>query len=243
MHAPDPHARGIEQRSDATAQLRQDGAVRGALARLASAPATIRPVTVGTRDTRSFGELTRAVLGSAMTMDEVFALLAGEPSVDAPFDPEADASGRTGELWVGSVGYERFRLNTDFAAHLKEAGVERLIDVRQLPISRRRGYAKTALGDALGEAGIEYVHMRALGNPKPTRELYKSGRTAEGRAGYEQYLLGEQRPALGELVGLLQEKRSALMCVEHDPATCHRTVIIEALRDELGVDVCVAELG
>jgi hypothetical protein len=69
-------------------------------------------MTVGTRDTRSVGELKRAVLGSTMTMDEVFALLADEPSVEAPLDPDDDASARTEELWVGSVGYDRYRLNT-----------------------------------------------------------------------------------------------------------------------------------
>jgi uncharacterized protein (DUF488 family) len=91
--------------------------------------------------------------------------------------------------------------------------------------------------------GIEYVHMRALGNPKPTRDLYKSGRIAEGRAGYGRYLLGEQRAALSELAVLLQEKRCALMCVEHDPTTCHRTVIMDAVRDELGLALNVAQLG
>jgi len=178
-----------------------------------------------------------------MTMDEVFAVLADEATAPDVADPAEDAEGRGGPIWVGSVGYERYRLNTDFAARLRAAGVERLVDVRQLPISRRRGYAKTALGDALKLAGIEYVHVRALGNPKPTRDLYKSGRVAEGRAGYERYLLDEQRPVLDELVILLGEKRSALMCVEHDPATCHRTVILEQLRDELGLTLDVADIA
>ncbi len=37
-------------------------------------------------------------------------------------------------------------------------------------MSRRKGYGKTALNEALGTAGIEYVHMRALGNPKSFRD-------------------------------------------------------------------------
>jgi uncharacterized protein (DUF488 family) len=179
-----------------------------------------------------------------MTVDEAFfASLANEPAVEVPLSCGEDGPNHEAGLWVGSVGYEHYRLNTDFAAHLMEFGVERLIDVRQLPISRRRGYAKSALREALVAVGIEYVHVRALGNPKPTRDLYKSGRTAEGRAGYEQYLLGEQRAALSELALLLQEKRCALMCVEHDPTMCHRTVIIDALRDELGLALEVVGLG
>ena len=85
--------------------------------------------------------------------------------------------------------------------------------------------------------------MRSLGNPKPTRDLYKSGHTAEGRAGYEHYLLGEQRGALDVLAEQLRDKRCALMCVEHEAAVCHRDVIFSALRVELGLKIDVAEVG
>jgi uncharacterized protein (DUF488 family) len=192
------------------------------------------------------GELTHMVLGRAMSADEALVALLDEHA-DPVFDdyaPAFDTNAVLAEaLWVGSVGYERFRLNTDLAERLRESGVERVIDVRQLPISRRRGYAKSALGQAFADVGIEYVHIRALGNPKPTRDLYKSGRVEEGRAGYGKYLLGEQRDALTGLVALLRGKRSALMCVEHDPATCHRTVILEALSDELGLELDVAAIA
>jgi uncharacterized protein (DUF488 family) len=85
--------------------------------------------------------------------------------------------------------------------------------------------------------------MRSLGNPKPFRDLYKSGRAAEGRELYEHHLLNERRAALDDLVVLIREKRCALMCVEHDPATCHRTVIVDALRNELALDLDVAEIS
>lgn len=194
----------------------------------------------------SIGELTHMVLGRSMSADEAWVALLEEGAESAFADdaPAFDSAEVLAEpLWVGSVGYERFRLNTDLAERLRGSGVERVIDVRQLPISRRRGYAKSALGQAFADAGIEYVHIRALGNPKPTRDLYKSGRVEEGRAGYGEYLLGEQRDALTGLVALLREKRSALLCVEHDPATCHRTVILEALNDELGLELDVAAIA
>jgi hypothetical protein len=195
------------------------------------------------RDSRTFADLTRAVLGRALSVDQVFVLLDAQPRSAAGSDISAEQPPASEQLWVGSIGYERYRLNTDFAARLRRARIERLIDVRQLPISRRRGYAKSALGDALAADGIEYVHMRSLGNPKPTRDLYKSGRTAEGRAGYEEYLLNEQRDALDLLAEQLAAKRCALMCVEHDTAVCHRDVIFSALRDELGLALEVDEIG
>lgn len=171
------------------------------------------PDGVATKDVRSFVGLTRAHLGESQT------------------------------TWIGSVGYERFKVNTDFSRMLAEAGVERLLDVRDLPISRRRGFAKTKLGEALAGEGIEYVHVKALGNPKPIRDLYKAGHPVEGRRLYESLLLAERREALDDLAVLLGSKRTALMCVEHDPATCHRTVIVEALQTELGLDLDVVQLG
>jgi uncharacterized protein (DUF488 family) len=145
-------------------------------------------------------------------------------------------------VWVASVGYERHRDPGQFAETLRSAGVERLIDVRELPISRRRGYGKTALAETMAGAGIEYVHAKALGNPTAYRDLFKAGRVEEGQRCYGRYLVTERREALQELVPLLVGKRSALMCLEHEPATCHRTVIINALREQLGLDLDVAEI-
>jgi hypothetical protein len=193
--------------------------------------------TATARDPRSVAELTRILFGEALSVDQVFARL---ELVDVPASSSRKA---TAGLWVGSIGYELHKDHLAFARHVQAAGVERLIDVRELPISRRRGYAKSALAQALIDVGVEYVHIRALGNPKPFRDLYKSGRVEEGKRRYEEHLLGEQRDALFGLVPLLREKRSALMCFEHEPATCHRTVIIEALRGELGLALDVAEIG
>ncbi len=190
-----------------------------------------------TTDTRSVAELTTALFGEALSIDQVLARLE-LVDISAPRTVEA-----TKGLWLGSVGYELHKDHIAFARHVRAAGVERLIDVRELAISRRRGYAKSALGQAMADVGVEYVHIKALGNPKPFRDLYKAGNAQEGQRRYEEHLLGERREALEGLVPLLQEKRCALMCVEHDPATCHRTVILDALRGELGLELDVAEIN
>ena len=187
--------------------------------------------------TRSTAELTTALFGEPLTIDEVLGRLAivdpsGSPSQSSPAG-----------LWVGSIGYEQHKDHAAFARLVRRAGVERLIDVRELPISRRRGFAKSALSTAMADVDVEYVHIKELGNPKPFRDLYRQGHVDEGRRSYRRHLLGVQRAALEGLVPLLQEKRSALMCFEHDPAVCHRTVIVEALREQLGVALEVAEIG
>lgn len=195
------------------------------------------PVTAARGGPRSLAELTLACFGEALTMDEVFARVA---LVEIPSSAESSSGPK---LWVGSVGYESHKDHRAFARHLINAGVQRLVDVRELPVSRRRGYAKTALAQAMTEVGIEYVHVKALGNPKRFRDLYKSGRVDEGRRCYERYLLSEGMEALRDLIPLLRGKRSALMCVEHDSAACHRAVIVDALQEKLGLDLDVTEIG
>src|ERR1041385_3912514 len=63
-----------------------------------------------------------------------------------------------------TIGYEGRALD-ELIAMLSAERVERVIDIRELPLSRRRGFSKTPLGEALRAAGIEYVHMRSAGNP------------------------------------------------------------------------------
>jgi uncharacterized protein (DUF488 family) len=128
-----------------------------------------------------------------------------------------------------TVGYEG-RSVDELIALLLGAGVERLVDVRELPLSRRRGFSKTALGNALGEAGIEYVHVKALGNPKANRERYWAGDVEGGAAFYRMHLNNGSRSALVALADSLGEDQACLLCFERDHARCHREVIVEQLQ-------------
>lgn len=129
-----------------------------------------------------------------------------------------------------TVGYQGRALD-EVIAGLLDAGVARLVDVRELPLSRRRGFSKTALTDALREAGIEYIHVRALGNPKPNRERYRSGDIAGGAAVYRTHLDNGSRSALIELAESLHHDPACLLCFERDHTECHRDVIVEALQE------------
>lgn len=129
-----------------------------------------------------------------------------------------------------TVGYES-RLLDELIDELVGAGVERLVDVRELPLSRRRGFSKTGLSEALSEVGIEYVHVRALGNPKPNRERYWAGDVEGGAAVYRKHLSNGSRWALLELAESLGADRACLLCFERNHAECHRDVIVDALRE------------
>ena len=65
---------------------------------------------------------------------------------------------------IFTIGYEGATMS-EFLAALRNAGVERVIDVRAIANSRRPGFSKTPLRNALAEVGIDYVHLRALGTP------------------------------------------------------------------------------
>lgn len=128
-----------------------------------------------------------------------------------------------------TVGYQGRSLD-ELIDELVGAGVERLVDVRELPLSRRRGFSKTALSETLREAGIEYVHVRALGNPKPNRERYWAGDVAGGAAVYRRHLNNGSRSALVALADSLGDEPACLLCFERNHAECHRDVIVEALQ-------------
>ena len=136
---------------------------------------------------------------------------------------------------IWTIGYERL-LPAELLAELRAAGVRRLIDVRYRPQSRRAGMSKTRLGELLGEHGIAYEHRRALGTPPDIRWFYKNKREAEGAAQFAGHV---ESAAAGDLDALAAELRdpttqpTALMCLEAEPAVCHRRVLTDHLRERV----------
>ena len=132
---------------------------------------------------------------------------------------------------IFTIGYEATTM-PDFIGTLAAAGVERVIDVRALPLSRRPGFSKTSLAASLGEAGIGYVHLKALGTPKAGRDAAKKGDVETLTAVYEAQLeLPEAQAQAAIMLGLAAEKPSALLCYERDPCHCHRTLLLDAVGD------------
>ncbi len=129
---------------------------------------------------------------------------------------------------IYTIGYEATTM-AEFIASLKGAGVERVIDVRALPLSRRPGFSKNMLAATLKEAGVEYVHLKNLGTPKPGRDAAKKGDVATLVAVYETQLgLPEAQAEAARMRALAAEKPSALLCYERNPQHCHRTLLLEA---------------
>ncbi len=113
---------------------------------------------------------------------------------------------------------------------LRGAGVQTLVDVRALANSRKPGFAKRALSESLADAGIAYVHEKLLGTPAEGRAAVRAGRPAEMRRIFARHMQGaEQRDAVARLGARARVERTCLLCLEADPAQCHRTLVAEAL--------------
>lgn len=119
-----------------------------------------------------------------------------------------------------TIGYEG-RDPAELIAILAASGVTRVIDVRALPLSRRPGFSKTPLRDALAAAGIDYVHLREAGNP--------FRKDPDPLPSYRAYVA--DTPAIvRSLLDAADGHAAALLCMEHDPTHCHRTILAAAMR-------------
>jgi uncharacterized protein (DUF488 family) len=131
-----------------------------------------------------------------------------------------------------TIGYE-FVTQAGLIAALQEHGVKRVIDTRDVANSRRAGFSKKLLAASLDEAGMTYLHLRALGTPKAGREANRAGRMDEFWAIYERAF---QEPAaqlaLLETEELCRASATALLCFCGDASHCHRDRIARALEDK-----------
>src|SRR4051812_3740150 len=136
---------------------------------------------------------------------------------------------------IFTIGYEGATM-AEFVAALQTAGVSQVIDVRALPLSRRPGFSKTPLRSALEEAGIDYVHLKALGTPSEGRTAARAGRHADMARIYAGQLeLPEVMVQSAQMLELAAEMPSALLCMEREPQHCHRSLLLNSVAPDADV--------
>lgn len=151
-------------------------------------------------------------------------------------------------MTIHTIGYEGADLQ-DFLETLSAAGVEVLVDVRAVAVSRRKGFSKSALSAAVEAESLGYLHLRTLGDPKPGREAARAGQYRLFERIYDAHLATpEAQDSLALLTGLARDRTVALMCYEADALHCHRTVIARLLAKTLkqrivNLDVNQSRLG
>lgn len=130
-----------------------------------------------------------------------------------------------------TIGYEGADID-HFLATLTDAGVMHVLDIRDVPASRKRGFSKSALSSALAGHAIEYTHLKPLGDPKPGREAM---RRDDYDAFLDIYSAHVEQPAaqaaLKEAANIAMAKPSVLLCYERDPKQCHRTLVAGLMKE------------
>ncbi len=132
-----------------------------------------------------------------------------------------------------TIGYEGKNLDA-FLDHLEENTITCLLDVREIAFSRKKGFSKTALSEALEGRGIQYVHLKELGSPTPLRkELRSSGDYGKFFQGMDKHL-DTQRESIEQAYSHVTKTRCCLMCYENLAAMCHRKVVARKIKERDG---------
>ncbi|CAN5448623.1 hypothetical protein BH10CHL1_BH10CHL1_35180 [soil metagenome] len=140
-----------------------------------------------------------------------------------------------------TVGYEGLHVQ-EFIQILKNSKVNLLIDVRELPLSRKKGFSKTALSELLLRNNIEYKHLRDLGCPRQIRHDYRTdGNWDKYTKRFTDYL-NTQDNAIEHLNILTSKLTCCLLCFEANAQLCHRSLVAEQLRQQRNKSIEIVHL-
>ena len=132
-----------------------------------------------------------------------------------------------------TAGYQGHSIET-FVDLLLAHGVAHVIDVRQLPFSRKPDFSKKRLTAHLAAAGIGYIHLVALGTPKALRDEVRRDHDYPAFFAAMQAIIADQPDALQTALDLARAQPSALLCFEANHAECHRLTVANALEQLAG---------
>jgi uncharacterized protein (DUF488 family) len=130
---------------------------------------------------------------------------------------------------IYTIGYEGLSTG-EFTDILQAHAIGVLIDVRELPLSRKKGFSKRSLSKIVTNIEVQYIHMRELGAPREVRHcLRETGDWSTYCKAYKD-VLAKQSEALMKIASLAKSRRVCLMCFEDDYKQCHRSLITEKMQ-------------
>lgn len=142
---------------------------------------------------------------------------------------------------IYTIGYEGLS-SENFFGLLRENAVDLLIDIRDLPLSRKKGFSKNALASNSRLNGIDYLHVQALGCPKEIRHQYRADKNWLNYSIRFFDYLRTQKEALVSVSKLVSEKTICLMCFEKDFLFCHRSYVSLVLEEYYVNDARIIDL-
>jgi uncharacterized protein (DUF488 family) len=129
-----------------------------------------------------------------------------------------------------TVGYEGREID-GFVTRLINHAVNCLLDVREVPLSRKPGFSKTTLAQRLAHDNITYVHFRQLGSPKFAREKLKLDNDYEAFFATMEKHLSDKQDAIKGAYAYVANNTCCLMCYERVADTCHRKVVANKIKE------------
>ena len=137
-----------------------------------------------------------------------------------------------------TIGYEGKSLD-GFVTELKKFAISCLIDVREIPFSRKRGFSKSALAERLNKENIRYVHLKELGSPKPVRESLKASHDYLTFFRKMDKYLDTKKETIENAYSYVTYNTCCLMCFERLAAECHRKIVAQKIkaRDGNGLQI------
>jgi len=130
-----------------------------------------------------------------------------------------------------TIGYEGRQID-EFVDLLRRFNISRIIDVREMPISRKNGFSKSSLREHLRAANIDYVHLKALGSPAALRHKLRYDRDYEYFfAEYHDYL-SQNHEEINKIVQFVSDGNNCIMCFERSHEKCHRRVLVDRINDQ-----------
>jgi uncharacterized protein (DUF488 family) len=139
---------------------------------------------------------------------------------------------------LATIGYQGATPDS-FQHALARAGTELLVDIRAVASSRRPGFSKSRLSAGVAAAGIDYLHLRALGTPADGRAAARAGKHAEMRRVFLAHMKTEEAQlALEDLASIVRSgRRVCLLCFEADPLHCHRNIVAALLAEMMPLEI------
>lgn len=146
-------------------------------------------------------------------------------------------------LPLHTIGYEGTTID-EFVSTLEGAEIDLVIDVRDVPISRKKGFSKSLFSQLLQKKKIDYLHLKGLGDPKAGRVAAREGRYADFWDIFQRHLLSEAAQAdLSRGLQAAAGRRTCLLCFERDHRNCHRRLVAEKMSRLGDFDLVHLEVG
>lgn len=138
-------------------------------------------------------------------------------------------------------GYEGMGLE-DFIEQLKENNVQILIDIRERPLSRKKGFSKKSLTAALAAEDINYLHIKELGSPSELRKKLREDKDYSYFFDEFSNYLSSKKDSLLEVLEVIQNSIGCLLCYEKSHEECHRKLVVEELLQMNSNEISVKHL-